>query len=795
MNAPAVTSTRDSVAPVPSSVELDIEGMTCAACQAGIQQALRRTPGVVDASVNLMLKHATVAFDPSTTSASQLIAVVRDEGYAASVAPADASDASTMAAAAPDPDAEFRALRRRAMVSGVLGVVAMMVSMPLMAAPAVVAGHAAQVGADPLMAWTSRTVTPLLRAAAPVLFVIDPQRLSWLLLGTTLFVMAWAGRSFYVRAWAALRHRRSDMNTLVALGTLSAFTWSAIATMAPHLFISRGLAPDVYYEAVIIIIALVLAGRALEARATRQTSTALQALINLRPLTARVIRDGAEQEIPLADVVRGDLVSVRPGERVAVDGEVVSGVSAVDESLLTGESMPVDKAAGARVIGGTVNTTGALRVRATTLGADSTLSRILSLMRSAQQSRAPLQDLADRVSAVFVPAVLLIALLTWSVWIIAGGADALVHACAAAVAVLIIACPCAMGLAVPTAVMVATGRGAQAGLLIKGGEALQRAGSVTTIVLDKTGTVTEGRPAVTDVVPLAGWDREGLVAMAAGVERFSEHPVADAIVRFAAGIGLRHAAADGFRAVPGQGAEATVDGRAVVLGNARIFDERRIDRTPLDPDAARLAVDGKTTVLVAIDGRAAGVLAVADPIRRSSASAIARLRGLGLRVVMVTGDHERTAQAVARAAGIDVVVAGAAPEDKVAEVRRRQAGGEVVAMVGDGINDAPALAQADVGVAMATGTDVALEAGDITLMRADLAGVASAIALSRRTVRVMQQNLFWAFAYNIVGIPVAAGALYPLFGLMLSPIVASAAMALSSVSVVSNSLRLRRVQV
>jgi Cu+-exporting ATPase len=774
------------------SLELDIEGMTCAACQTGIQSALRRTPGVVDASVSLVLKHATVKFDPAVTGAPQLIDVVRDEGYDASIA-RDEDEAIDPEADAAAAAAEFRRLRLRAVVSGAIGVFAMIASMPLMDANAVAGGHAHV--ADPLMAWTSRVLTPRLREIAPALFAVDPRVLGWILFAATLGVMAWAGRAFYVRAWAGLRHRRADMNTLIAIGTLSAFVYSAVATAAPGLFLSRGLSADVYYEAVIIIIALVLAGRAIEARATRQTSSALRALVSLRPLTARIVRADVEEEVPLAAVRRGDLVAVRPGERVPVDGEVVQGASAVDESLLTGESMPVAKALGAHVIGGTLNTTGALRVRATTLGADSTLARIVALMRSAQRSRAPLQDLADRVSAIFVPAVLGIAAVTWVVWLVLGGEAALVRAFAAAVSVLIIACPCAMGLAVPTAVMVATGRGAQAGLLIKGGEALQRAGSVSTIVLDKTGTVTEGRPTVTDVVTMDGWERASLVRIAAAVEQQSEHPVAGAVVRFAAVIGVSPALATAFRSVPGRGAAALVDAALVVVGNARMLEAEGVDVSPLAADLERLANEGKTLVLVAVDGRAAGVLAVADPLRGSSPAAIARFRQLGLDVVMVTGDHERTAAAVARAAGVTRAVAGVLPEGKVDEVRRLQAAGQVVAMVGDGVNDAPALAQADVGIAMSTGTDVAMEAGDITLMRADLGGVASAVALSRRTLAVMRQNLFWAFAYNVVGIPIAAGVLYPIAGVLLSPIVASAAMALSSVSVVGNSLRLRRIEV
>jgi Cu+-exporting ATPase len=507
-------------------------------------------------------------------------------------------------------------------------------------------------------------------------------------------------------------------------------------------------------------------------------------------------------DVPIEQVRAGDVVVVRPGERLPVDGEIVSGSSAVDESMLTGESLPVAKKAGNRVIGGTINATGSFHYQATTLGADSTLARIVKLMRDAQGSRAPIQALADRVSGIFVPVVLTIAILTFVSWFVAvhvgGGTTgaAAVRAFAAAVAVLIIACPCAMGLAVPTAVMVATGMGAELGVLIKGGEALQRAGEVTTVVLDKTGTVTEGRPTVTDVqsAPGAVLSREEMLRLVASLERSSEHPLADAIVRHVTGRGvdLRHP--DEFRAVTGRGVMGVVDGHAVLAGNEALMHDHAIDVTPLRPAAEQLAGDAKTPMYVAVDGRLAGLLAVADPIRATSPAAIARLHAMGLEVVMLTGDNQRTAEAIARAAGIDRVVAGVLPEGKVEEIRRLQAGGKVVAMVGDGTNDAPALMQSDLGVALHTGTDIATEAADVTLMRADLMGVVHTIQLSRRTMRTMKQNLFWAFVYNVVGIPVAAGALYPWFRILLSPILASAAMAFSSVSVVMNSLRLRRAR-
>jgi Cu+-exporting ATPase len=564
--------------------------------------------------------------------------------------------------------------------------------------------------------------------------------------------------------------------------------------------------PDVYYEAVIIIIALILTGNAFEARARRQTASALRALAQLQPKTARVIRSsGEEVDIPIEQVQAGDAVVVRPGERLPVDGEILSGASAVDESMLTGESLPVAKQAGDRVIGGSINATGSFRYRATTLGAQSTLAQIVKLMRDAQGSRAPIQGLADRVSGIFVPVVISIAVLTFVIWFVvmhaSGGSvgAGTVRAFAAAIAVLIIACPCAMGLAVPTAVMVATGKGAQLGVLIKGGEALQRAGEVTTVVLDKTGTVTEGKPTVTAMESAVGSpvSENEMLRLAASLERVSEHPLADAIVRFATSRDLDVRPAAEFQAVIGRGVVGMVDGHAVLVGNEVLMHDHAVDVSPLRAVAERLAAEAQTPMYVAVDGQLAGLLAVADPIRPGSAAAIARLRAMRLEVVMLTGDNPRTAEAIARAAGgggIDRVVAGVLPEGKVDEIRRLQAQGKVVAMVGDGTNDAPALMQSDLGVALHTGTDIATEAADVTLMRPDLMGVAHTIELSRRTMRTMKQNLFWAFVYNVIGIPIAAGALYPWFRIMLSPIIASAAMAFSSVSVVTNSLRLRRAR-
>jgi Cu+-exporting ATPase len=605
--------------------------------------------------------------------------------------------------------------------------------------------------------------------------------------------MAWAGRHFYVRAWAAFRHHAADMNTLVAVGTGAAYLLSLAATVAPGFFLARGVAPDVYFEAVILITALVLVGNTLEARAKRQTTGALRRLVQLQPKRARVVRDGNEVELPVEAVVADDVIVVRPGERLPVDGEVLSGASAVDESMLTGEPLPVAKRPGDAVVGGTVNGTGSFRYRATALGAASVLARVVRMMREAQGSRAPIQKLADRISGIFVPVVLSLSIATFVIWFVAADAAPAVRALVAAVAVLVIACPCAMGLAVPTAVMVATGKGAELGVLVKGGEALERAHAIDTVVLDKTGTITEGKPAVTELVlaPGAPVPEERLLALVAAVERASEHPLAAAIVAHAGARGGVLEATE-FAAVAGRGARGDVAGHRVLVGNRAFLAEAGVDASALDVRAAELAARGRTVVHAAVDGVLGGLLGVADPIRPTSKEAVARLRGLGLEVVMLTGDGRATAEAVAREAGVERVVAGVLPEGKLAEIERLAGEGRTVAMVGDGINDAPALARADVGIAMGGGTDVAIEAADVTLLRADLRAVADAIALSRRTVRTMRQNLFWAFAYNVIGIPIAAGALYPAFGLLLSPVLASAAMAGSSVSVVSNSLRLRR---
>ncbi len=771
--------------PATRRVTFPVGGMTCAACQSAVERSLTRTPGVREASVNLMLHSATVAFDPSVVPVEGLLEAVRDIGYEAE-APAEHDALGAPAARAALDEVADGALWRKAGVTFVAALAAMVVGVPLMA-PADPGGHGAHlVTADPFMQWVMRALGPSLQAAMPWLYTLPPAGITWSLTLVTAALMAWAGREFYVRAWKNLGHGTADMNSLVALGTGAAFLYSLVATVAPGLFTRAGVAPDVYYEAVLFIIALVLMGRALEARAKHQATRALGRLVALQPTTARVRVGGVDEERPLGALVAGDLVVVRPGERLAVDGVVTDGRSAVDESMLTGEPVPVEKTVGDAVVGGTVNGGGMLVVRTTAAGAASVLAQIVRLMQDAQASRAPIQHLADRVAAVFVPVVAGLAVITVAAWWLFGGEAGAVRAFANGVAVLIIACPCAMGLAVPTAVMVATGRGAESGVLIKGGEALQRTGDVTAVVFDKTGTLTVGKPTVSGVWPaVGGVTDDALVRAAAAVGAQSEHPLSAAIVAEGVRRGLSLPRPSSFDSAPGLGASGIVDGVAVRLGRASfVAPEQALTPEPAD--------DGDTEVHVALDGRYAGVIRLHDPLRADAADAVARVVALGLTPVLLTGDRQGPADRAARAVGITHVVAGVLPAGKTTEVARLQSEGRVVAMVGDGINDAPALAQADVGIALASGTDVAVEAADIVLMRPDVRGVARAIALSRQTMRVMRQNLFWAFVYNVIGIPVAAGLLYPWFGVLLSPVLASAAMAFSSVSVVANSLRLRR---
>ena len=787
----------DAAAAATQTVTLPVEGMTCAACQATVQRTLSKQPGVTRAAVNLMMNEATVHFDPAATDPTQLVAAINDTGYVSRLPVAADATSSADDERERQQRHEHETLRSKSLVSLGLGAVAMLASMPLMGGPSTALGasaaHAEHSG-DPLLRWTMTAIDPPVRAALPWLYAIEPQALTYALLAVTVFVMAWAGRHFYTRAWSGLKHGTADMSTLIAVGTGSAFLYSLAATLVPAWFVADGARPDVYYEAVIIIIALVLLGNAMEARAKTQTTRALRQLAKLQPSTARVRRDGQEQDIPIAAVRAGDVVLVRPGERFPVDGEVTSGSGAVDESMLTGESMPVEKAPGDRVIGATVNQTAALEVRATAIGAASVLARIVTLMKEAQGSQAPIQRLADRISAVFVPVVISIAVATFAAWLLLPDTPSFASALTAAVAVLIIACPCAMGLAVPTAVMVASGRGAAAGILIKGGEPLERLAAVDTIVFDKTGTLTEGTPRVTDILVVPGHDRATVLRLAAALESRSEHPLAKAVVAAAGITAGPLPTVENMMASPGKGVLGIVDGRRVAAGTEALLRESGIDVTPIESQTREWAANANTVVCVAIDGQAVAALAIADPMRANATAVVSALARHGLHTVMLTGDRRATADAVAKQAGVSEVIAEVLPDGKVAAIKALQAAGHVVAMVGDGLNDAPALAQADIGMAMASGTDIAGEAASVTLMRSDLASVTEAIVLARTTMRTMKQNLFWAFVYNVIGIPVAAGVLFPVFGILLSPILASAAMALSSVSVVSNSLRLRGVR-
>lgn len=771
-----------------AEVTIPVSGLTCASCVSHVREALEEQPGVSEAHVNLVTREAKVSFNPEDTNVAALVQAIRSRGYGADSPVVHANLADEQAAQQAAQAEEYNDLRRKAFASGALGAAAMVLSMPLMSG----GDHAPHGASDPILGPLMSLIEPPMRRALPWLYSIDAPALKWTLLALTVAVVAWAGRQFYSRAWTAFRHRTADMNTLIAVGTGAAFVYSLAATAAPGFFVKHGVSPEVYYEAVAMIIALVLTGNALESRARGRTSEALQKMLLLQPAQARVLRNGMELDIPAADVQAGEVVLVRPGERVPVDGIVNEGKSAIDESMLTGEPVPVQKVVGDKVIGGTVNRLGAIRYRATAVGAAGMLSQIVKLMREAQASRAPMQKLADRISAVFVPIVISIAIATFVAWLTLAPDAGLVRALSAAVAVLIIACPCAVGLAVPTAVTVAIGRGAQSGVLFKGGDALEKLHGVDTVLLDKTGTITQGRPAVTQVVPAAGFSENTILAMAAAVERLSEHPLAEAVVHAAEAAALVSSQAADFTSSPGLGASAIVEGRRVLIGNQRLMESQKIDVATLQNHAEELAATGATPVFVAVDGSLAGVIAIADPIKPTSAAAIQKLRARGLRVVMLTGDRKATALAVAGMVGIDDVVAGVLPDGKVAEVKRLQQQGRRVAMVGDGVNDAPALAQADAGLSMASGSDIASEASDVTLMRSDLDAAVTAIELSSRALRVMKQNLAWAFLYNVIGIPVAAGILYPAFGVQLSPALASVAMALSSFSVVSNSLRLRR---
>ena len=745
---------------VPTQTEtLTIKGMTCASCVARNEKALRKVPGVLKADVNFATEQATVEYIAGQATRGELIAAVRKAGYDVVDEPgAGTAGAGLVDAASVERERHYRELRRKVLVGAVLSAIIFLGSMRFSFVPGFLQN-------------------------------------GWLLWALATPVQVWVGRQFYTAAWAGLRHGSTNMNTLVAMGSSAAYVYSVLGVLFPQFFAHQGLGMPRYFDSSALIITLILLGRMLEARAKGQTGEALKKLIGLQPRTARVIRGGQERDLPVAEVQHGDLIRVRPGEKIPVDGVVETGSSTVDESMLTGEPVPVSKGPGDEVIGATMNGSGSFTFRATKVGAETALAQIVKLVEQAQGSKPPIARLADVIASYFVPIVIGIATLTLIVWLVFGPSPALNYALLNFVAVLVIACPCALGLATPTAIMVGTGKGAQNGVLIRDGESLETAHKLTTIVLDKTGTVTEGRPTVTDVVTVDSFTDDELLRLVASAEQNSEHPLGEAIVRYAHDRHLALSEAQDFQAAAGNGVKAVVSEHEVAVGNERWLQEQAAALDGLSGIGQRLAAQGKTPVYAAIDGRSAGVIAIADTVKQGSAEAVRRLRELGLEVILLTGDEQRTAEIIGREVGVDRVIARVLPAGKAAQVKALQDAGKRVAMVGDGINDGPALAQADIGIAIGTGTDVAMEASDITLISGDLNGVVAAIALSRQTMRVIKQNLLWAFGYNVALIPLAAGVLYPSFGVLLNPIFAAAAMGLSSVSVVSNSLRLRRFRI
>lgn len=815
----------------PLQIELPIAGLTCSTCVTTVERGLQDVPGVSDVQVNFSLDKAHVTYDPAQSDVSELVSAVKKSGY--QVGAADMRVRLTpglhcascvrfiedalystpgVLKAIVNPGTELVQINYVPGVADFTAIKTAIESTGYEAAQPIeqeetvddeTAAHKREYQSLMKKFWFAAIISiPVMLVAYPELpwlylpnlFVGEASEalIRWLFILSavgTLPVMIYSGRQFFTGGWAAFKHHSADMNTLIALGTSAAWIYSTVALIIPSIFPEGTTTP--FYDVTAVVTALVVLGQAIEVRAKGQTSQAIRKLLDLQAKTARVLRDGQEVEIPVEEVLVGDIIVVRPGDKIPVDGQIVDGHSALDESMVTGESLPVDKTVGDEVIGATVNTTGSFKFRATKVGKDTALAQIVKMVQDAMGSKAPIARLVDVVSSYFVPAVMIISILTFLVWYNFGPSQALAFAIVTSVTVLIIACPCAVGMAVPMSMVAGVGKGAEHGVLIRNGEALQTASQLKMIVLDKTGTITKGKPELTDTIPANGFEAADLLRYAASADLLSEHPLAQAIVDGAKAQEIDVAEPTEFDAVPGHGVKTVVEGRQVLVGNIKLMQRHEIDASAIEADVYRLQSEGKTAMYVAIDGRAAGVVAVADTIKEDSIQAIQVMRDVGLEVIMLTGDNERTALAIARQVGIERVLADVLPEDKAQEVHMLKMGGNKVGMVGDGINDAPALVEADVGFAIGTGTDVAIEAADITLMSGSLKGVAYAIEISRATMRNAKQSLFGAFAYNTLGIPIAAGVLYPFFGLLLSPLLAGAAMAASSVTVVTNANRLR----
>ncbi len=743
-----------------SKVTIPIKGMTCAACVKRVQDALSSLSGVISASVNFATGKATVEYTASMVGMGDFRRTLKDIGY--DIIEVEKGE-DIVEKEKIEREKEYRELKRK-----------------------VITGASLTVSVFILVFWDRIGFSSLIDIPVQTNFLLQ------LIIQTP--VQFWVGGQFYRGAITAARHRTTNMNTLIAVGTSAAYLYSLTATFFPSIFEIKGYAAHVYFDTAATIIVLILLGRLFEARAKGKTSEAIKKLIGLQPKTAKVIRDGEEKDTPIEDVEIGDIILVRPGEKIPVDGLVEEGHSSVDESMISGESIPVEKNPGDQVIGATINRTGSFKFEATKVGRYTMLSQIINMVQEAQGSKPPISRLADKIASIFVPAVIGIAALTFIVWYFFGPAPAFTYAFLNFIAVLIIACPCALGLATPTSIMVGTGKGAENGILIRSGEALETAHKINVVVFDKTGTLTKGEPVVTDITTAKGslLTAQEILIFAASAERSSEHPLGEAIVNKAKAENLKLKEPADFQAVPGHGIRARIDEKEILLGNANLMNDYGIDIKELLDKAEALSGEGKTPMYVAVDGKAAGVLAVADTLKENSIDAVKALRSLNVETVMITGDNRRTAMAIAKQVGIDRVFSDVLPQDKVKEVIKLQSDNRIVAMVGDGINDAPALAQADVGIAIGTGTDIAMESSDITLIGGDLKGVVASIALSKATIRNIKQNLFWAFSYNTILIPVAAGILFPFFGILLNPMFAAAAMGMSSVTVVTNALRLRK---